>query len=328
MTETTTTEHGPLEWYLAALAGSNPITHESEPRCGYFKRRLHKGGPWVPAAIWHDENGTMVCAVNGHKRDPQDEWTWLCGQPVPYDDYQHHIKNGHWPNTDETLIENGTGSNQGPADDSPEGIEDQINSALAGVEKYAEITDDETAATAQTLRDRLLTLRGMADKTRETAVRPHLDAQKEINGIWQPLVKAAKAGADAIRTSLTAHENRKLKVEQEQRRKAEEAQRKAEEEQRKKEAEAEKAGKPAPEPASAPEPEPAPEPKTQIKGGVGRAASVTMVKVAHVEDQDAAYTFMKEHKELAELIQKLAQRAVDAGYEVPGVRVDEERKVR
>lgn len=323
MSETTTTEHNPLEWHTAALAGQKPPTHEGEPQCGYFKRRMVRGGPFVPAAIWRGEDGELVCSVDGRPRDPVDEWTFLAGQPVTYGEYEHHTKHGQWPNTDAEVVQ--LDDNRGPEDGSPEAIEDQIDSALAGVEKYAEITDDNMAATAQTLRDRLNTLSRTADKTREAEVRPHLDAQKSVNGIWQPIVKKAKAGADTIRNALKAHENRKFKAEQE-------ARRKAEEEQRRKDVEAAaaaKAGEPAPEPD--PKPDPAPEPvdaKTQIKGGVGRAATVKVIKVAYVDDQDAAYAFLKDHKELSELIGKLAQRAVDAGHEVPGVRVEEERDVR
>jgi hypothetical protein len=51
------------------------------------------------------------------------------------------------------------------------------------------------------------------------------------------------------------------------------------------------------------------------------------VKVATVTDQDAAYGYLKANAELTALISKLAQRAVDAGYTVPGTEVTEQRKV-
>ena len=40
-----------------------------------------------------------------------------------------------------------------------------------------------------------------------------------------------------------------------------------------------------------------------------------------------AYQAMKTHPELVRLIAHLAQRAVDAGHEIKGVTVEEERKV-
>jgi hypothetical protein len=52
-----------------------------------------------------------------------------------------------------------------------------------------------------------------------------------------------------------------------------------------------------------------------------------VVKVATVADQDAAYGYLKAQPELVALILKLAQKAVDSGFTVPGVDITEERKV-
>jgi len=78
-------------WHRQALAGLKPpVTHE--PQCGWFKRRLVQGGPMVPARIWMhqdlDEDGNLTapeelrCEVGGKRRDPVDEWTWICADPI------------------------------------------------------------------------------------------------------------------------------------------------------------------------------------------------------------------------------------------------------
>lgn len=86
-----------LAWWRAALAGERPpITQEPQP--GYYTRRMVKGGPLVPVAIWYgappaDEDGTalgdapLLCAVNGKLTDPLETWLWVAANPIPEDAY-------------------------------------------------------------------------------------------------------------------------------------------------------------------------------------------------------------------------------------------------
>lgn len=76
-------------WHTAFMAGKNPPQHDGEPQCGYFKRRMVKGGPWVPARIYVEreidpDTGELASdevlriEVNGVvRRDPCDHWTYL-----------------------------------------------------------------------------------------------------------------------------------------------------------------------------------------------------------------------------------------------------------
>lgn len=83
--------HDPRAWWRSALAGeSPPITENPEP--GFFKRRLVKGGPWVPVAIWieaeRDEAGDLLsdevvkCTVDGRLVDVDSHWTYCAGSPI------------------------------------------------------------------------------------------------------------------------------------------------------------------------------------------------------------------------------------------------------
>ena len=67
---------------------------------------------------------------------------------------------------------------------------------------------------------------------------------------------------------------------------------------------------------------------TTISGAYGRAASKKLIKKALVVDYAAATAAMVTHPELRALVDKLAQRAVDAGVTVPGVTVEEVIDVR
>jgi hypothetical protein len=61
--------------------------------------RKTKGGPWLPVAIWaEDEGSKLVCLVDGVEKDPYEIWTWVCRYPVPYETYVAVAEQGQaWP---------------------------------------------------------------------------------------------------------------------------------------------------------------------------------------------------------------------------------------
>lgn len=87
-----------LAWHTAALAGRNPPV-TNEPHCGWFKRKLVKGGPYVPCRIFlHQitddagdlvEDEVMLCEVNSIRHDVEDEWIWLCGNPITEAEFKY-----------------------------------------------------------------------------------------------------------------------------------------------------------------------------------------------------------------------------------------------
>lgn len=90
------TPHAELyRWHTRALEDVDlhfvPEAHPDEVQCGWFKRKLVKGGPFVPARIWMFqpvEDGQLVgdetfqCEVNGSFADAEDQWQWLCRSPI------------------------------------------------------------------------------------------------------------------------------------------------------------------------------------------------------------------------------------------------------
>ena len=322
------------EWWRRALTGEKiggptlPV-HDGEPQLGFYRRRTSKAGGYVGVAIFEHE-GHVVAIRNGEEADAAAEWSWVARYPISEETYRTWEKTGKWPDEDASTTNSlatppasqEPGANNPPTDPK-EVLRGQIDACLAGVADYDRIDTDEAAAKAQGLRSRLLELSNAADKEREKQVRPHLDAQKEVNGMFMPLVRDAKAGADTIRQAISAHETRALKARQEAEAKAaaeERARQKAAAEEARK---AEEAGQPAP-----PPPEPAPTPQAapapaQVRGAYGRAATKKLVKKARVVDYAAATAAMATHPELKALVDKLAQRAVDAGVTVAGVEFDE-----
>lgn len=88
-------------WHRDALAGKPVEIHDGLPECGWFKVRMVKDGPFVPASISIkreiDEIGqlasdeTLFCEINGQTRDPAREWIWLSKNPISRREY-HALK--------------------------------------------------------------------------------------------------------------------------------------------------------------------------------------------------------------------------------------------
>lgn len=75
-------------WHRAALAGEEPAIHPDHPECGWYKRRMVKGGPWVPVRIHvvreiDPETGELtaperlVADCDGRIEDAALHWTHL-----------------------------------------------------------------------------------------------------------------------------------------------------------------------------------------------------------------------------------------------------------
>lgn len=93
-------------WWRAALAGSPPPLHESEPVCGYFRVRDRRGAnknlapikrPFIACAIWRDHNGELCAELAGDPVSVGSVWPWCAKHPIPYEHYQHWHEHGSWP---------------------------------------------------------------------------------------------------------------------------------------------------------------------------------------------------------------------------------------
>lgn len=97
----TPTPHAVLyDWHSRALRGLAPPVNDSTPMCGYFKRKLVKGGVMVPARIWMfqdicPETGELLsdevlqCEVNGAWADPEEAWSWICSNPITEQEFRY-----------------------------------------------------------------------------------------------------------------------------------------------------------------------------------------------------------------------------------------------
>lgn len=100
-----TPDHVLYAWYLDALAGRAPQVTD-EPQCGWYQRKLSREGAWVPVRIYMrqvvDAEGELtepeelICEVDGKPRDPVDQWTWVCTQPITRERYRFMVANATW----------------------------------------------------------------------------------------------------------------------------------------------------------------------------------------------------------------------------------------
>lgn len=280
-------------YWLDKLAGKDPDPPADRTLLPLGFWRLRDG---KPLAVWMDGDRRIAwCGFQGSARELSTRYMESMaesggfGKAVPEEEYRAAFANGRWADTDPTVASQVTGRNA-PADDA-ETLRDQIEAAKAGADGYAEVADDETAKRAQSLRARLLELGGEAEKRHKTEKAPHLEAGKAVDAKWLPMAKEAKAAADVIRAALSRFETAKAKA------------------------------------AAAAAPTASPAPAKQIRGGYGRPGVVRPIKVAVIELIDRVYEHFRDHPEVAECLRRLAQKAVDAGETVPGVTVDEQRKV-
>lgn len=310
----------------AEIGKSLPV-HDGDAQQGYWRAK-NRDKTFDPVAIFYPEGSdTLVAYRNGREVRPDEIWTFCVRYPVTFDAYNDAIAGKGWPDDDKTVSAQVTppapGDNSGEVDEA-EKLKDQIEAAVKGVDAYTSIKDDETAAKAQSLRNRLNELSGDADKKRDALKRPHLDAGTAIDKKWMPLVKSAKAGADKVRAAMDAWETEKLR--QQRAREAEEA------ETIRLQQEAAQSSQPA---SGAPQVNVAPAPQTvaaptQIRASYGKAASVkASIVIDEVTDWPALAVYMSNHKECQDILRQLAQREIDAGHKnIPGITTTEVAKVR
>lgn len=320
-----------FSWWGNALKGVRGPIHDGEPQSGYY-RQSRKDKTLEPVAYWKDSaTGAQRCHVNGREADPQralEMWPYVSKQPITEEAYWHRIETGQWADNDAGAVAVAAGPDIDPATDPAGSMKAEIEKARTGLPAYKTIESDEQAAKGQTLRSALTALAGKADKAREAAKAPHLEAGRKVDAEWQPIVKLAKEGADDIRKAIAAWETIKL---ENQRRADEETRRLQEQAAREAEWNAAEPGaiadaKPAPVKPVVPN---TPPPANTIKGASGRAASVGVRKVVKsITDLDAVFQQFAHLPEVYNLLRDLAQKAVDNGRTVAGVEIKEEATVK
>lgn len=318
------------EWWRDALAGRSPVIHEGRAENGFYRMRRGRNGPWLPVAIFHTAAGEHVALVGAERKrdDPDNIWTWCAKNPVAQADAKHAFSNNNeWPSDAPTIGDNAAKAGVGPL----ELLRDYIDTARAWFGKIGQIDTQQKVDQAANYAAELAKLKTEADRERDAQVRPHLEAQREINGQYKPTIDDASALGMEIKRACDAYliaEKRRL--EDEARAKYEAERRAAEAERARIEAEREKqmrddpiAALTSPEP-ELPMPPPPPEPvKVHAGGQRGRRMGLRKETVYSVADFDAVYAWAKDNPKVREAVEKVAIQAAKAGVKVPGIKAEE-----
>lgn len=333
-------------WWRAALKDPREIgrslpVHDGDPHAGYFRTR-RKDGPWEPVAIFYPEGSDQMVAYRDNREvaDINALWIWCCRNPIEYDAYQKAVDGGGWD--DEPATAPGIGDNSGDADPFDAlRIEYLGEKELADEFMKAPVTTQAQADKVAIWAKRLTAIKTKAEALHKVEKQPHLDAGRAVDEKWRDL----KTEPDDLAKRLKAHikpflqeqirqeEERQRKAREEAeaaRRAAAEAARKAAESDQQSDREREAAAREADrQMALARQAEQEAEARRVNAGRTGARVSMRIEKVGVVTDygKAAAALVALKHKDMIEVIDKLAQRAAKAGMPFDGMEVREEERV-
>lgn len=307
------------EWYrtVARLGQPWPDAHDPEKN-----KPVYTG---VDIARGPDQTAYTVREPSGSFREATADEIARAKKSAAWDDLKTRINEGTLDLTPPQF----TGGNKNiiikPKPESPEQkLLRELAGNKAGVSQYEKIDSDTMAGQALSLKNTITSLAGDLDKIREGLVRPHVDAQAEINGRLNPTIKDAKAQGQVLLKAIGGWEDTKREAARRAQALADAKAREHAEQVRR----AEEAGKPAPALPPAPVASNAPPPSTQVSAAVGRKASVKINKFVTSIDLDLAFKQFRNEPAVNACLIALAQRAVDAGLTVEGAVIDERSVVR
>ena len=340
----TTATKPSYSYWRDALAGKKPTAYVDQPELGFYRKGVYRKEPnkratrvgWTPVAIYI-AGGALTAAIGGINdrmcqilidRDQIAElWSFVSANPISEEWYRVVAEQGGaWPDSHDAssvpppIAETIMGATE-PSSSEKIAAAVKADGALTG--GYQGIDSDEMASRARSLQNSLLGHRSAAEKAYNEENRPLLDRQKELRGIWFPIRDEADAHIKTLAKEMGKWEDTKREAARRAQAEADKAAREHAEAVRK----AEAANKPAP--PAPPKIEPnTPAPAAQIRGGAGRAASVTVQKFVTAIDAAKVFEQFKGNAEVLELLTALAQKAVRAGLDVPGATVEERSIVR
>lgn len=326
----------PYAYWQAALAGEKPKCFVDSPECGFFRKGVYekqdgkarKRVGWSPVAIFLN-GAELVAVIGGNTETDRDKinelWSYVASYPISEETYRAVAERGAgWPDDHETDAPPKHPTPEGATGTSPENVlADQLDECTKQIIKYAKIESDEQSAKARSLQNRFLDLRSEAAKHYETANRPLLEQQKKLRETWFPLRDLADAGSVAMRTAMGTWEDTKRQAAK----LAAEAAEKATREHAAAALKAKENNQPPPPPMVSAKSN-VPPPASQIRGGPGRAASVSVAVFVTMIDEDAVFKQFKGNPELTAMLTALAQKAIRAGIPVPGATTEERSVVR
>lgn len=316
-------------YWQARQRGETFPAYVDQPECGFYRKKnggyrkgIKQPTTYEPVAIFLDENGEMVGRIGsqGNIREVRiddtanynlrDIWSYISDKDISEETYRAVAERGEpWPDAHDPkkniIIAPSTGPNtlvrdsiedtvlRGLFNGSDSKLIDHLTAVKAGISQYDKIESDEMAARALSLKNEITSVAGELEKVRTELVRPHLDAQQEINGRLNPIIKDAKEDSAKLLRAIGSWEDQKRESA-----------------------------------TLNPSSTNMPSPKAQIAPAVGRRASVKIVKVVIAISPEKAWEQFGSSREVYDVMMKLAQKTVDAGLPCDCAVIEEKSVVR
>lgn len=90
----------------AIHAGLTVLPFDETPRCGFYKRRMIAGGPYVPVRIFLEQHigadgellapEVLKCQIGPDFYDALAEWSWVYNRPISQAAYRLMIAEASW----------------------------------------------------------------------------------------------------------------------------------------------------------------------------------------------------------------------------------------
>ena len=307
--------------WKAALAAGKPVeTEVGNPRSGFYRVKNEA------IAIWRNEHGVLSVWRSGtypvpRQPDAIDElFAYAAPHPVSHEDYKFFRSEGRWPDQVAPIP-------PAPVALSPvEEITRKIDAHRTAAETWYKsinktISSQGDADKAANYAAEFSRLEKRADELRDKEKRPHLEAGREVDATWKPVVERAgklKGWAKTIIEPFLLAEKKRIADEE-----AEYRRLMAEERARREKAEAEAAAAGVEPPPAPPMPEPPPIPQKAKAGTSGRSAHLRTVIVHQIVDRPALLAYIATKNELPDYFLEALQRLVNdwrkLAHVVPGV---------
>ena len=313
-----------------------PIRERAQNAQGHNNGRWKTIG-WKPVALFVANDG-LVSSLNCQVGDVfltkdamNEQWQWFVSYPINEEEWRQ-VAEGGMPWSDVPAVDTVPAADREvtAADNTePEQPLDvqhatAISQAIgASKENIKAVTNNEEAALALGIKNRIAELRLLADKHAKSVYQPlhkiYTEAQKKLSAP----IKLAEAEEARLNTELLKfRERERLRIVAEQV-EADQKQREIDEANQRAADRAIAAGEPEPEPVVETVDAPVFEPAPIVATYGTRGLKETLKKFVVVDDISAVFVRFKSESQVIELLTKLAQKEIDAGRNVLGTHTRE-----
>jgi hypothetical protein len=212
-------------YYYAALDHQEgepwPDFDKARPPNGFYRHRSHaiaiwrKDGTCFAKETWFDD-GKLVTRMHDREAEIGEGLFSYCAQrPITHEAYSAFLHEGRWPEEVEPSALSNLPAD--PAEALPLQLDDLIERANAYIRDIKQVTSQEQADKISNFGVLIADIEKRAETQRQEEKRPHLEAERQVDAKWRPLIDRAgmvKRNLKALLTSFLTAKRRRAEEEQ------------------------------------------------------------------------------------------------------------------